>query len=209
MPQPGEVPICDTTASGGIYCYYASDGSRAPEAEAEWERTHSTPEPSTPPQDGPPKPPVAGKSEGRTKALKSYMDWVQWKRSELGNLIKKYRAEYPKQIEAYKASAYGALPKAQKDMWGSMYTNLDQRGLSDSTSFQAGARSDLENWMSGEKSKIADTAQGMEATAQGAIMAALGKPDYSALYQNWVAADDQQNAYNYRKFQIDPYGLND
>ena len=118
-------------------------------------------------------------------ALRNYADWVKWKRKELENLISRYRVEYPKQIQAFKTSAEGALPEQSKDMWGKMYQNLNQRGLDNSSSFLAGAKQDHEGWLSGEKANIASTAQGMETAAQSSILAALGKPDYNSLYQGW------------------------
>lgn len=149
----------------------------------------------------PPTPPEASPSAGRKKALNKYLNHVQWKRRELGRLIAKYRTEFPKQIRAYSESAYGALPKAEKSMWGNMYANLDQRGLADSSSFRGGAKVDLENWLASEKSAIEDTKHGMEAGAQQSILQALGQPNYGALYQNWVVADDQMAAKEFRDFE--------
>lgn len=144
--------------------------------------------------------PVPVASAGRKKALKNYLAYTKWKRKQLRALIQRYRGSFPEQIEAYKTSALGALPEAQKNMWSNMYSNLHQRGLSDSASFIGGAKGDLERWTSGEKSKIADTAQGMEASAQSAILSAIGQPDYSALYSNWVTADNQMASYTFREW---------
>ena len=136
-----------------------------------------------------------GQSQARENAKVSYVDWVKWKRKELNNLLSRYRTEFPKQIKAYKQSAYGAMPEAEKDMWGGMYSNLNQRGLSDSTSFVGGARKDLEAWKTSEKSRIEDTAQGMKTGAQQAILAALGRPDYAGLYKGWVNQDQSTMEY--------------
>ena len=148
-----------------------------------------------------PNAPEAKKSAGRIEAKNTYLDWVKWKRQELQNLITKYKTEFPKQINAYEAKALGALPESKKNMWGEMYTNLNQRGLSDSSSFIGGARKDLESWESAQKADIISTKQGMEAQAQQAILSALGQPNYADLYKNWVVADDQQNAYDFRQWQ--------
>ncbi len=144
--------------------------------------------------------PETGASPGRTEAKNTYLEWVDWKRRELSNLINKYKTEYPKQISAFETAALGALPEKEKDMWSEMYSSLDQRGLSDSGSFLGGAKSDLAQWKAGEESYIEDTKQGMEATAQQAILSALGQPDYGSIYGSWIDIDNQIAAYNQREY---------
>lgn len=139
--------------------------------------------------------PPPGKSMSTANAETNYIDYVKWKRQELENLIARYRAAYPQQIKAYRDAATAGLDHAKKDMWGGIYKNLDQRGLSDSASFLGGGKSDLEQWYTGEKNKIADTAQGMETGAQSAILQAIGKPDYAGAYNAWTDIDQRNMEY--------------
>jgi len=140
-------------------------------------------------------------SEETSGVSQTYQDYIAWQRQQAEATIAAYRKALKSQARAYETKSLAALPKMQKSLWEQMYKNLDQRGLSDSTSFRAGAKVNLEDWTTQQKSDIWETKQSIEATGQQAILAGLGKPDYASLYGNWLNIDQQQAAYNDREYQ--------
>jgi hypothetical protein len=136
----------------------------------------------------------------RWRSLNDYMDYTGWKRQELQNLMKAYRTQFPKQMAAYQQAAMGELGTRSPQVWGQMHTNLQQRGLDDSTNFVAGARQDFDNWRLNEKQSIFDTKSNIQNQAQQALLAAVGRPDFAGVYQGWNTLTQQLNDYidNYR-----------
>lgn len=131
----------------------------------------------------------------KRQATADYLAYVKWKRQELGNLMKTYRTEFPKQIEAFQVAARGDLERKAPEMWGQRHVNLQQRGLEDSPNFLAGAKQEQENWYTGEQQGIKDTAFDMKRKGQDAMLAAVGKPDYAANYANWSKYGQQMNEF--------------
>lgn len=205
------------TGGKTYYVYLASDGQYYPTGTKDGLRYRPSgvgipysPDPSKNPPEGTPVDmsqylnpgATSGSSSHETEGVsQTYSDYIAWQREQAESTIAAYRAALKSQANAYETRSLAALPKMRKNMWEQMYKNLDQRGLRDSTSFMGGAKTDLEDWNTQQKSDIYETKQSIEATGQQAILAGLGKPDYASLYQNWQNTDQQGADYNEREYQ--------